>query len=176
MLETLITSKTRIKLLLKFFLNSNSSSYLRSLANEFGESTNAIRLELNRFEEANILETYSRGNKKMFKANIKHPMFSDIQRLIHKFVGIDKILEKVVGRLGEINKVFVTGDFANGIDGPVIDLLIVADDIDRPYLSTLIEKTEPLIKRKIRFMVLNENEFELFVQRTDDEQLLLIYS
>ncbi|MFN3444791.1 MAG: ArsR family transcriptional regulator, partial [Bacteroidia bacterium] len=30
MLDTLITSKTRIKLLLKFFLNSKTSSYLRN--------------------------------------------------------------------------------------------------------------------------------------------------
>ena len=51
MLDTLITSKTRIKLLLKFFLNAQTKSYLRSLEGEFGESTNAIRLELNKFEE-----------------------------------------------------------------------------------------------------------------------------
>ena len=48
MLDTLISSQTRLKLLLKFFLNSSTSSYLRDLESEFGESTNAIRLELNR--------------------------------------------------------------------------------------------------------------------------------
>ena len=51
MLESLITSKTRIKLLLKFFLNSSTKAYLRGLEAEFGESTKAIRLELNRFEQ-----------------------------------------------------------------------------------------------------------------------------
>ena len=55
MIETLISSKTRIKLLLKFFLNSNTTAYLRSLESEFGESTNAIRIELNRLEEAGML-------------------------------------------------------------------------------------------------------------------------
>ena len=55
MIETLISSKTRIKLLLKFFLNSNTTSYLRSLESEFGESTNAIRVELNRLENAGML-------------------------------------------------------------------------------------------------------------------------
>ena len=71
MLDTLITSKTRIKLLLKFFLNSNSSSYLRGLESEFGESSNAIRLELNKFEKAGLLTTTTNGNKKMFKADRK---------------------------------------------------------------------------------------------------------
>jgi len=50
MIESLITSKTRIKLLLKFFFNSQTKSYLRSMEKEFGESSNAIRIELNRFE------------------------------------------------------------------------------------------------------------------------------
>jgi NTP pyrophosphatase (non-canonical NTP hydrolase) len=46
-LDALITSKTRVKMLLKFFTNGTSSAYLRGLAEEFGESTNAIRHELN---------------------------------------------------------------------------------------------------------------------------------
>ncbi|MBN2682880.1 MAG: ArsR family transcriptional regulator, partial [Bacteroidales bacterium] len=65
MLETIITSKTRIRLLLKFFLNSRTSGYLRSLASEFGESTNSIRQELNRFEKAGLLEASTEGNKKI---------------------------------------------------------------------------------------------------------------
>ena len=79
MLESLITSKTRIKLLLKFFLNSSTKAYLRGLEAEFGESTNSIRIELNRFEQAGLLTSHSEGNRKFFTANIKHPLFPDIQ-------------------------------------------------------------------------------------------------
>ena len=71
MLDTLISSKTRVKLLLKFFLNSNTRSYLRSLETEFGESTNAIRIEINRFEQAGMLSSELVGNKKMFRANLE---------------------------------------------------------------------------------------------------------
>ena len=46
MLESLITSKTRLRLLIKFFLNIANKGYLNSLANEFGESTNSVRKEL----------------------------------------------------------------------------------------------------------------------------------
>ena len=51
MIETLISSKTRVKLLLKFFLNSRNTAYLRNLEEEFEESTNGIRVELNKFEK-----------------------------------------------------------------------------------------------------------------------------
>ena len=85
MLETLITSKTRLKLLLKFFLNSNSSSYLRELESEFHESTNAIRLELNRFEEAGLLQSQTKGNKKFYHANTDHPLYPDINSILLKY-------------------------------------------------------------------------------------------
>ena len=65
-LDTLITSRTRVKLLMKFFLNSRTTSYLRDLENEFDESTNAIRVELNRFEKAgypdSIYSELKKGN------------------------------------------------------------------------------------------------------------------
>lgn len=87
MLETLITSKTRIKLLLKFFLNINNQGYLRSLENEFNESTNGIRQELNRFEQAGLLLAESDGNKKLYRANTLHPLFKDLNSIIRKFIG-----------------------------------------------------------------------------------------
>jgi DeoR/GlpR family transcriptional regulator of sugar metabolism len=81
MLEALITSKTRIKLLLKFFLNPSTSAHLRGLATEFNESSNAIRLELNRLEDAGMLTTVSEGNKKLFQVNKKHALFNSYNKL-----------------------------------------------------------------------------------------------
>lgn len=160
MLDTLITSKTRIKLLLKFFLNSKTSSYLRNLETEFGESTNSIRLELNKFEEAGLLKTSTHGNKKVFKANTKHPMFSDIQNILMKYTGIDKIVEQVISRLGNVEMVYIVGDLAKGIDSPIIDLILVGD-IDKNYLLNLAEKAEKLINKKIRFVIFGSTEFKL---------------
>jgi hypothetical protein len=65
MLDSLVTSQTRIKLLKKFFLNSSTSAHLRGLESEFGESSNAIRVELNRFEDAGLLNSFPDGNKKI---------------------------------------------------------------------------------------------------------------
>ena len=55
MLESLISSKTRLKLLIKFFIDITSNSHLRGLANEYNDSTNSIRLELNNLSEAGYL-------------------------------------------------------------------------------------------------------------------------
>ena len=125
MLSSLITSETRIKLLKKFFLNSSIRAHLRGLEAEFGESSNAIRVELNRFEEAGLLNSLWEGNKKIFQANNKHPLFNDIHSLIMKETGIDRVIDKVIHRLGNLICVYLTGDFARGKDGQAIELILV---------------------------------------------------
>ncbi len=159
MLEALISSKTRIKLLLKFFLNSKNRSYLRSLESEFGESSNAIRVELNRLENAGLLTTHMDGNKKIFQANTQHPLYHEIHRLLLKNYGIERIIEDVIKRLGEVERVFLTGSFSQGKDSPVIDLLLIGH-VDQNYLVRLIERAEAIVERKIRYLIYSPQEFQ----------------
>lgn len=173
MIESLITSRTRIKLLLKFFLNINNQGYLRSLEHEFNESTNGIRQELNRFEQAGLLLAESEGNKKVYRANTLHPLFKDINSIIRKFVGVEELLERVIDRLGNVQQVYLEGRIAQGLDSDIIDLLIIGNDIDRNYLSTLVEKAEPIIKRKIRYLVFEETDAKVYVERHNKELVLI---
>jgi hypothetical protein len=173
MLETLITSKTRIKLLLKFFLNINNQGYLRSLENEFNESTNGIRQELNRFEHAGLLLTGLEGNKKIYRANTLHPLFKDLNSIIRKFIGVEEVIEQVIDRLGNVQRVYLEGKIARGLDSDVIDLMIIGDNIDRNYLGSLVVKAEPLIGRKIRYLVFEAADAEIYVQNHNKEMVLI---
>jgi hypothetical protein len=177
MLEDLITSKTRIKLLLKFFLNSQTTAYLRNLETEFGESTNAIRQELNRFEKAGLLISSVSGNKKVFQANTNHPYFPDIHSILMKQVGIDQIIEEVVLRIGNLRKAYITGDFARGKPGKVIDILLVGDLFNVAFLANLVEKAEKTISLKIRYITvipghedeyINHGENALLIWKSED--------
>ena len=176
MLDTLITSKTRIKLLLKFFLNSNASSYLRNLESEFQESTNGIRLELNKFEKAGLLTSNMSGNKKLFRANTSHPLFNDIHNILLKYIGFDQIISTVISKLGNVNKVYLVGSFAHGVDTDVIDLLLVGDDINHEYLARLTSKGEKLIKKKIRNLVYRNEEFEKIKDSYRSDEILLLWT
>lgn len=160
MIGTLITSQTRIKLLKKFFLNSSTKAHLRGLESEFGESSNAIRIELNRFESAGLLSSIREGNKKVFQANRKHPLFPDIHNIILKETGIDRVIEKVIHRIGNLLAVYLTGDFALGKDGKQIDLILVGESIDTIYLERKIEQAEELVGRKVNYILLNPAEAE----------------
>lgn len=175
MLETLISSKTRIKLLLKFFLNSNTKAYLRGLESEFGESTNAIRIEINRFEQAGMLTSKMVGNKKVFQANTTHPLFKEVHSILLKYVGFDHIIENVIERLGDVRRVFVVGEFSKGIDSQIIDLILVGK-VDTNYLVHLIEKAEQLMSRKIRYIIYSETEAEGIDWSKYEPQPLLLWT
>lgn len=175
MIEILISSKTRIKLLLKFFLNSNTTAYLRSLQSEFGESSNAIRLELNRLEGAGMLTTKLKGNRKYFQANTTHPLYNEVHNIVRKHIGLDHIVENVVERLGDVQKVYLAGEFAKGLDSQIIDLIFIGN-IDKTYLVQLIDKVEKLIKRKIRYLIYTEAEMEQIKWEAFKPTPLLLWS
>lgn len=175
MIDALISSKTRIKLLLKFFLNSNARAYLRSLESEFGESSNAIRLELNRLENAGLLTSSNEGNKKIFQANTLHPLFGEIHSIIRKHIGLDQVVDNIIHRLGELECVYLIGDFSKGINSQVIDLIFIGN-VDKVYLLELCSKVENVINRKIRYLIYDHQEAKGIDWTAYQPEPLLLYS
>lgn len=158
MLTELFTSKTRIKLLLKLFLNPEVSSYLRGLSAEFDVSPNAIKNELDSLSEAGYLEREQNGRSIYFRANTKHPFFPEINSIVRKTLGIDRLVDEVVASLGSVDSVYIIDDYALGKDSGLIDVLIVGD-VDHNRLEELKCIAEGKVRRKVRAMILTMEEF-----------------
>ncbi len=150
MLDSLITSKTRLKLLIKFFVSSTNKGYLRGIAEEFNESTNSIRKELNQLSDAGYLIKYQDNNKIYYRANVEHPLFQSLQNLVRTFLGIDQAIDHVLERTGDVEQVSLLGDYANGVDSGVIEILITGKVIDSAYLLQVSGKTEKLLGKRIK--------------------------
>jgi hypothetical protein len=164
MLETLITSKTRIRILVKFFINAANNGHLRGLAEEMNESTNAIRKELNNLSEAGYLEKKANQNKVSYKANIHHPLFKTLQEIVFKHLGLDSIIDMILARMGNVQQIVLLGDYANGIDSGAIEVLIVGQELNSAYIDQLSVKIEAEIKRKILFTLREDfNELGLVI-------------
>ncbi len=153
MLESLITSKTRLRLLVKFFINAANQGHLRGLAEEFSESTNAIRKELNNLSEAGYLEKEAIRNTISYRANIKHPLFLLLQSVVRKTIGLDTIVATILERMGEVQKVYLVGDYAEGRDSGTIEVVIVGEVLNEEYVEQLAFKIEGEIKRKVKFIL-----------------------
>ena len=151
MLNKLITSKTRLRLLIKFFINQTNSGYLNGLASEFNESTNSIRKELNHLSEAGYLEKYKDHNKIGYKANVGHPLFDMLQKVVHRHLGLEEIVERVLERMGPVQKILLFGDYAEGLDSGTIEVVLIGNKLNTEYIEALEEKIEDVINRKVNF-------------------------
>jgi glutathione peroxidase-family protein len=153
MLDSLITSKTRLRMLIKFFINTANKGYLNGLANEFNESTNSIRKELNNLSAAGYLLKVKSDNKVIYNANKKHPLYTVLQKVIRQHLGIEEIIDSILDNLGDIRSVALVGDYAKGIDSGLIEVLLLGNKINTEYLKDLIVKVEKKITRKVSFEI-----------------------
>ena len=156
LLGPLITSKTRLKLLLRFFLNQNLSGYLQGLSKELDENTNSIRVELNRLEEAGLLSSELQGRRKLYQVNLAHPLTSDLTSIVRKVSGIDALVDKVVDNLPGLSQVWICGALARGIQGDSIDCLLMGTDLNSKYIVGLSARVKELTGKKVNTQVLEQ--------------------
>jgi len=170
----IISSKTRIKLLVRFFFNPKSRSYLRELAKEFNVSTNSVREELNQLTQSKMLKSEKNGRQVFYTANSEHPLFPELKSMVRKVIGIDQVVDGIIERLGDLEQAYVIDDYAEGKDTGIIDLVLVGN-IDQYHLGDLSRKTERYIKRKIRSLVLSREEFRDFMPKLENRPRLLLW-
>jgi len=170
----LISSKTRIKLLVRFFFNPQTRSYLRELAKEFEVSSNAVREELNQLTKTNLLLSEKNGRQVFYKANTEHSLFPELKSMVSKVMGIDQVIDSIINRLGNLEKAYLVDDYAEGKDTGIIDIVLVGH-IDPYHLNDLTQKTERYIKRKIRPLVLTQEEFKDMLPQIKKRTKLLIW-
>ena len=157
--DGIITSKTRINILMRLFLNPDQQAYLRELAKEFSTSPSAIKEELKNLSKVGLLFQKQNGRQILYRANTSHPLFPELHSMVRKALGMDRILDSILNRLGELKLTLLIDDYAAGKDTGIIDLVLVGN-IDRVNLQDLVGKTERYINRKIRTMVLSEPEYK----------------
>jgi predicted DNA-binding protein YlxM (UPF0122 family) len=170
----LIASKTRIKLLMRFFFNPDTRSYLRELAKEFNVSTNAVREELNQLTKTKLLKSVKSGRQVYYMSNPDHPLYPELRSMVSKVMGIDQVIDDIINKLGDLEKAYLIDDYAEGKDTGIIDLLLVGS-INYSHLNELSRKTEHFIKRKIRSLILTRQEFDDLLTELEKRPRVLIW-
>ncbi|MDD4358172.1 MAG: winged helix-turn-helix domain-containing protein, partial [Smithellaceae bacterium] len=123
----LITSKTRINLLVRFFFNPGTKAYLRELSKDLDLSTNAVREELNQLTKTKLLTSEKEGRNVYYTANREHPLFPELRSMVSKVMGLHQVIESIITRLGDLQKAYIIDDYAEGKDTGIIDLVLVGN-------------------------------------------------
>jgi hypothetical protein len=94
--------------------------------------------------------------------------------MVSKVMGLDQVIDGIVSRLGDLEAAYLLDDYAEGKDTGIIDLVLVGD-VNKYHLDDLTTKTERYIRRKIRSLVLSEQEFNELKPRLKGRPYILIW-
>ena len=157
--DGLITSRMRVRIIMRLFLNPDQKSYIRELAEEMQVSPSQVSDELKKLSAAGLLHTEKKGRQVNYGANRNHPLYPELHSMVKKALGMDRILESILERLGNVERILLLDDYAQGKDTGIIDLVLIGN-IDKVNLDDIVQKTEKYLLRKIRTLILSEAEFK----------------
>ena len=168
MLEQIVTSKTRVKLLTLFLLNPDTEMYVREISRRIEENINAVRRELANLEDIGLLGSYFKGNLKYFVVNKQMPIYEELKSIILKTEGVSKVLRDDLQKLSSIDRAYIYGSFASGkADGTSdIDVMIVGD-VDENSLIMDIKQLEDFLMREVNYTLYTPEEYTKRLQNKD---------
>lgn len=168
MLQHIIPSKTRRKILALFFQNINQSFHLRKVAREVDEEINAVKRELDILEEERLLKKERRVNKVIYSLNPKYLFYDEFLRIFTKECNLIQIVLKNLSKIGKLKYIVLSHKFAKRqkiTEGEVYLLLVGV--VVLPEVTKIIAEEEKNYGSEINYTVMTEEEFNFRKKNND---------
>lgn len=168
MLEDIVISRVRVKMLTLFLTHPGRMYYVREIVRDIDEEINAVRRELSHMEKGGMVTKEARANRVYYLFRKDYPLYYELLELVNKTTGLGGDIIKNKGKLGKLKFVMLSGKFARGLE-PVqnnVDLLIVGHAV-LAELAQIVRAEEGRRGREINYTVMTPEEFEFRKRRRD---------
>ncbi len=166
MLEQLIGSRTRVKLLRIFLSNPDKDYFVRELTRKIRERINSVRRELENLEKIGLVVCHQAGQKKFYRVQQGFILFPELRALVLKSqLTVEKNLASSIRNIGQVSYLALTGLFT-GVQDAKTDILIVGK-VNRNKLKRLVGKFQQDLDKRVRYTVMTKKEFEYRNDLTD---------
>lgn len=168
MLEDLITSRVRIKILRLLLGETTQPLHVREIVRRVKEEINAVRRELAQMEKRGMVKKEQRGNRLYYFFKQTYSYYFDLLAIVNKSFGLGNAIIRNRGKLGKIKWAMLTGNFVRRKTpfSEEVDLLIVGET-NMPFLSSIVRDEETRIDREINYTAMSEEEFNFRKSRHD---------
>jgi len=169
MLEDIIISRVRVKILTLFLTQPGTILHVREIVRRVGEEINAVRRELSHLEKAGMAYKEQRANRLFYGLRKDYPLYYELLGLIGKTSGIGFDILKNKAKLGKIKFAMLSGRLVRGAPKKTqtdVDLLIVGTVV-LPELTQYVKQEETRRQTEINYTVMSEEEFEFRKRRRD---------
>lgn len=172
MIETIVVSKVRVKLLEVFYGNPTELFHVRGLTRKINEEINAVRRELSNLEEGGIVKKEPRGNRLYYWVNPTYVFYPELLAIFLKESGLGSQIIKYRNRIGKISFCVFSGKFVKKLERKEdeIDVLVVGNVV-MAELASLIKAEEEKRGKEINYTTMSDEEF-IFRKRRKDPFLL----
>lgn len=168
-LEDIVISRVRVKILTLFLTHPNSIFHVRDIVRKVGEEINAVRRELAHMEKAGMVSKEQRANRLLYVFRKDYPLYYELLELIGKTTGLGWDILKQKAKLGKIKYAMLSGRYVRDLpkrDTSAIDLLVVGTVV-LPELAQLVKTEEVRRERELNYTVMTEEEFAFRKHRRD---------
>jgi hypothetical protein len=168
MLQNIIPSKTRRKILDLFFHNPTESFYLRRVVREINEEVNAVKRELDILEKEKLLTKERRLNKVFYTLNKNYTFFDEFLRISTKTDALATMIYHNHSKIGKVKFIALSLKFSKRISirDDEIYLLLVGI-IVVPEVANIVAAVEKEFGREINYTVMTEDEFNFRKKNND---------
>lgn len=168
MLQHIIPSKARRKILALFYLQPQDHHYLREIVRSVKEEVNAVKRELDILADAKILLKERRLNKVFYSLNKQHLLYEDFIRIFAKQSVIAQLIYDNAQKLGKIKYIVLANKFAKRL--PMKDdevAMVFVGTLVIPEVSAIITSVEKDFGIEINYTVMTDDEFLFRKKNTD---------
>lgn len=168
MLETIIPSKARRKILQLFFHNPQNSYYLRDIVRRVDEEVNAVKRELDILNNGKVLHKERRLNKVFYTLNKNYIYFDEFLRIFTKSTFLVEQILKNIAKIGKVKYIALATNFVKGvtIQDDEIYLLFVGIVVV-PEVTSIVQEAQKEFGREINFTVMTDDELSFRKKNND---------
>ncbi len=168
MLQHIIPSKARRKVLELFFHHPDENYYLRKVVRDTDEEVNAIKRELDILAEEKMLTREKRLNKVFYALNKNYRFYDEFLRIFTKTGCLPSLVYNNLSKMGKVKFITLSTKFAKktAIKEDEIYLLFVGTVVV-PEITTIVDEAEKDFGREINYTVMTEDEF-IFRKKNND--------
>jgi predicted nucleotidyltransferase len=125
--------------------------------------TGAVLRQLGRLVDAGVVTVAVEGNRKFYQANHGSPIFSELQSIVLKTIGMaEPLRDALMTCQASITIAFVFGSIAKGTATAAsdIDLMVLSDSLDYATVFGTVQAVEQILSRRINPTVMPVEEWQ----------------
>lgn len=170
-LTKLFWSKTRTKILEKFFLEYESGNidgfHMRALSRDLDEQINSIKRELDSLEELNILKSREEAKKKYFFLNKNFFLIEEFKNIFLKTYNPHTALKTFFKTQNTLDLVIINEELSKRLiwnTNNIVDIFLIWE-IDKIAFNEFLAKT--FFNRKIKYAIITVDDFKKRLEYDD---------